>query len=285
MDLRPLGNTNLRVSPLGLGTVKLGRNRAVKYPKPFDLPSDDDARALLRLAADLGINLLDTAPAYGTSEARLGSLLADFPNHFLLSTKVGEEFENNPHSPQGPRSRFDFSPTHTRESIDRSLTRLRRDTLDIVLVHSDGKADDIPALEALHALADLKREGKARAIGFSPKTIAGARAALPLADVLMLTLNPAEPKMLPVVHEAHALGVGVLIKKALASGHLPRRLNGWPRTSGAGSEQSTTDTRDPIELALRFLLTTPGVSSIVVGTINPDHLRQNVAAVERVLGM
>ncbi|VAX40668.1 Oxidoreductase, aldo/keto reductase family, partial [hydrothermal vent metagenome] len=103
MKLRPLGSTGLLVSPLSLGTVKLGRNQAVKYPQPFDLPSDEDARALLCLAADLGINLLDTAPAYGSSEERLGEILADLPGHFLISTKVGEEFDD---SPQGPRSRY-----------------------------------------------------------------------------------------------------------------------------------------------------------------------------------
>ena len=68
MELRPLGATGLQVSPLGLGTVKFGRNQGVKYPQAFNLPSDREALALLELAWDLGINLLDTAPAYGESE-------------------------------------------------------------------------------------------------------------------------------------------------------------------------------------------------------------------------
>ena len=257
MDLRPLGSTDLPVSPLGLGTVKLGRNQAVKYPEPFDLPSDADARTLLDTAAELGINLLDTAPAYGSAEARLGGLLAGQRDRWVLSTKVGEEFEDG-------RSRFDFSPEHTLASIDRSLARLRTDRLDIVLVHSDG--NDLAALDrgVMDALARAKDKGKARAIGFSPKTDEGARAAMPLSDVLMLTLNPAEPEMLPIVREARAAGVGVLIKKGLSSGHLPTGEN-------------------PVETALRSLLTEPGVSSVVVGTINPVHLRHNAAAAERAL--
>ena len=69
---RPLGSTGLRVSPLGLGTVKLGRDQGVKYPNGFTIPDDAAARALLDQARALGINLIDTAPAYGVSEQRLG---------------------------------------------------------------------------------------------------------------------------------------------------------------------------------------------------------------------
>lgn len=271
MDLRPLGATDLLVSPLGLGTVKLGRNRAVNYPQAFDLPSDADARVLLDLAADLGINLLDTAPAYGSSEQRLGTLLTGQRERWVLSTKVGEEF-----SPETGESRFDFSAAHTVRSVDRSLARLATDHLDIVLVHSDG--NDLDILRRAHtmdALARCRAQGKTRAVGFSPKTAEGARAALPLCDVLMLTLNPAAPEMLPVVREAHAAGVGVLIKKGLQSGRLP------PVAARAGADRNTT--ADPVEVCLRYLLREPGVSSVVVGTLNPAHLRQNVEAAGRVL--
>ena len=72
---RPLGSTGLSVSPLGLGTVKLGRDQGVKYPNGFTIPDDQQALQLLGLARELGINLLDTAPAYGSSEQRLGPLL------------------------------------------------------------------------------------------------------------------------------------------------------------------------------------------------------------------
>ncbi len=92
MELRPLGATSLSVSPLGLGTVKFGRNVGVKYPQPFDLPSDQEALTLLATAWDLGINLLDTAPAYGVSEERLGRLLQHCRRDWVIVTKVGEEF-------------------------------------------------------------------------------------------------------------------------------------------------------------------------------------------------
>src|SRR5690606_24883839 len=81
---RPLGSTGLTVSPLGLGTVKIGRNQGVKYPSGFELPTDQQVRGLLAQARDLGINLLDTAPAYGLSEQRLGPLLQGQRQEWVL---------------------------------------------------------------------------------------------------------------------------------------------------------------------------------------------------------
>ena len=72
---RPLPGTDMMISPIGLGTVKLGRDQGVKYPDSFTIPDDKAAADLLALSHDLGINLLDTAPAYGRSEERLGPLL------------------------------------------------------------------------------------------------------------------------------------------------------------------------------------------------------------------
>ncbi|MFU8797936.1 MAG: aldo/keto reductase, partial [Gammaproteobacteria bacterium] len=69
-----LGSTDLLISPLGLGTVKFGRNQQVKYPQPFEIPDDKVIVGLLNCARDLNINLIDTAPAYGESETRLGAL-------------------------------------------------------------------------------------------------------------------------------------------------------------------------------------------------------------------
>ena len=77
---RAFGETGLNVSPLGLGTVKLGRNIGVKYPKKFVIPNNKEAIDLIYKAKDLGINLIDTAPSYGNSEERLGELLKDTRN-------------------------------------------------------------------------------------------------------------------------------------------------------------------------------------------------------------
>ncbi|MFK0086211.1 aldo/keto reductase [Pseudomonas sp. NPDC090755] len=258
---RPLGSTGLRVSPLGLGTVKLGRDQGVKYPNGFTIPDDDQARELLAQARELGINLIDTAPAYGRSEERLGPLLRGQREDWVIVSKVGEEFDNG-------QSHFDFSAAHTRFSIERSLKRLETEHIDLVLVHSDG--NDLHILEheeVYQTLEALKREGKIGGFGLSGKTVAGGLKALERGDCAMVTYNLNEQAERPVLDYAAEHGKAILVKKALASGHA-----------------CLNPDVDPVRASFELLFAHPGVSSAIVGTINPVHLAQNVATVAAVLG-
>lgn len=253
--LRPLGNTGLQVSALGLGTVKLGRTEGLRYPGTFALPDDRSAARLLARARDLGINLLDTAPAYGASEERLGRLLSGERRHWLICTKAGEAFEDG-------ASRFDFSPESVRASAQRSLRRLNTDVLDILLVHSDGNdMNIIDRLGTLDALADLKREGLVRATGISVKTVSGGLKAAQLCDVVMLTYNLAQRESGPVLEACARGSTGALVKKPLASGHLP-----------AGREALF------VRQSFAEVLGQPGANSAVTGTLSLEHLEANVLA-------
>lgn len=250
---RPLGRTGLTASLLGLGTVKFGRRTGVRYPRPFDLPDDAAAAALLDRARELGVDLLDTAPAYGESEERLGRVLHGRREDFLLVTKCGERFD-------GRCSHFDFSAAHTTASVHASLRRLRTDRLDCVLLHSNG--DDAALLAdgaALDALDRLKRAGALRSYGISTKSVAGSRAALGRVDLLMITLAPDDADDRALARDAAEQGCGILVKKALHSGHA----------------------EDPAA-ALRAVAACDGVGSIVVGTIDPAHLAANAAALAAV---
>lgn len=267
MELRPLGSTGLVVSALGLGTVKLGRDQGVKYPGGTRIPSDDQARALINAAADLGITLIDTAPAYGTSESRLGFLLAGQRERWTIVTKVGEEFENGV-------SRFDFSAPAVRASVERSLTRLRTDRVECVLIHSDGLVENSPEFDqTIDELERLRSRGIIRSFGASTKTVPGGLRALDRCDAVMVTLNPGAKDDLAVIAEAKKRNKGVLIKKALASGHAA----GWNASAGPAAQTS-----DPVAAALRFAIGTPGVSGVIVGTTSPSHLAANCRAVEGV---
>ena len=253
MQLRPLGSTGIEVSPLGLGTVKIGRNEQVKYPQGFDIPGDADVSELLALAWELGINFIDTAPAYGSSEQRLGQLLPH-ADDWVIMTKVGEIFEDG-------KSRFDFSAKHTRQSIESSLKKLKRDMIDVVLVHSDGNDMGIINNEAvLETLDKIKQEGLIRAYGMSTKTIEGGCWIVENTDVVMATYNLETDAELPIIQLAHELNKGVVVKKGLQSGHT-----------------------DSVEDAFKHVLIQPGVSSMIVGTINQNHLRTNAEICNRVL--
>lgn len=252
---RMLGSTGLEVSVLSLGTVKLGRTEGVRYPTRFELPSDGEFQGLLGLASDWGLNLLDTAPAYGVSEVRLGQLLKGQRERWLLCSKAGEAFERG-------QSSYDFRPEAIRASVERSLSRLGTDRLDILLIHSDGQ--DVKRIVedgALETLMRLKEEGKTRAIGISSKTVEGGLLGLEHGDCVMVTLNLEYLDELPVITRAAALQKGVLIKKAFGYGHA-----------------CVSDRVDPVRASLKLCLGQPGVSSVVVGTINPVHLRENMQA-------
>jgi aryl-alcohol dehydrogenase-like predicted oxidoreductase len=260
IDKIVLGSTGIEVSRIGLGTVKFGRNQAVHYPEEFELPTDQAILTLLGRAHELGITLLDTAPAYGISEERLGKLLKGQRDRWIISTKVGEAFVDG-------ASVYDFSRDATRKSVERSLKRLGTEQLDIVLVHSNG--DDkkiIEQDEVLAVLAELKSEGLIRAFGMSTKTVVGGLLAVEQSDVVMVMHNPAYTSEQSVIAYAHELNKGVFIKKALASGHL----------------QKIADT-DPVETAMQFIFKGPGISSVILGTLNPEHLTENVKCAERAI--
>ena len=252
VKLRPLGSTGIDVSPLGLGTVKIGRNEQVKYPQGFDIPGDAEVSELLNLAWELGINFIDTAPAYGSSEQRLGQLLPHRAD-WVIMTKVGEIFEHG-------QSHYDFSAQHTRKSVEKSLKTLKREMIDIVLVHSDG--NDMAIINdgaALDELDRMKQQGLIRAYGMSTKTVEGGLWTVENSDVVMATYNLETDTELPVIERAHQLNKGVVIKKGLQSGHA-----------------------DSVEDAFRHVLSLAGVSSMIVGTIDTGHLRANVDICERV---
>lgn len=253
---RMLGSTRIAVSVVGLGTVKFGRNQGVKYPTAFDLPSDTEIVDLLKYVKQLGINFLDTAPAYGQSEERLGQCLKKVGNRsdWVIASKFGENFVNG-------ASSFDFSREAALRSVDESLRRLQTDYLDLMLVHSNG--DDVEIInqyKVFDTLAELKKSGKIRSFGMSTKTVAGGLLTVEQSDVVMVTYNPVETGEQAVIAHAHKLGKGVLIKKALASGH----INKLSRTG------------NPVEKSIRFILAEPGISSIIIGTLNARHLEEVV---------
>ncbi len=245
MDQVTLGKTKLRISRLGYGAFKIGRNQGVKYPDSYELPDEQQVDELLRAIYLMGINYFDTAPAYGTSEELLGKTLPSLGDDVVVSTKVGEEFIRG-------ESVYKFDRDSVRRSVERSLRHLGRDTLDLVLIHSSH--DDLRVLretEVVATLHALKDEGIIRHVGFSGYTAEAYRSALEWAEVVMVEYNPMNAALAPVIDQARERGAGVIIKKGFASGHA-----------------------NPAE-AIPAILSTPGVSSLLVTSLNEKHMRAN----------
>ena len=255
MDNRPLGSTQIECSRLGWGALKIGRNQAVKFPNGFDLPSEEDAVEIVHGMLDLGINFIDTAPSYGLSEERLGKALEDRRDQVIISTKVGEVFQDGV-------STYDFSSTAAVKSLQESLRRLRTDHVDVLWIHSDGNDQAIlEDAQYIETIESFKDAGMARAIGFSGKTIDGNRAAMSWADALMIEYHLEDQSQEAVIADAATRGLGIVIKKALRSGHLP------------GDD------------ALKFLYQTSpvadAITSVVIGSLSPTRMHANMAQLSR----
>jgi len=253
MDKKELGSTGIMISPLGLGTVKFGRNEGVKYPEGFEIPGEAALADLLSLAKDLGINMLDTAPAYGSSEKRLGRLLTGQRKDWIIVGKAGEDFVDGD-------SIYTFTPEHFEMSLERSLKRLNTDYLDILMVHSDGRDVENLSDALVEKMQDFKKRGLVRAIGASTKTAAGGIRALETMDAIMAMYTENHGQEKPALDYAAEQNKGVILKKILSSGH-----------------------NTNIQKAFKFAFSHPATTAAIVGTINPEHLRQNVQALHEFL--
>lgn len=261
MAQRALGNTGLSAFALGLGTVKIGRNRDVKYPDRFELPTDREVETLLGAALECGVQLMDTAPAYGQSEVRLGPFVRAHRDRIVLCSKAGEDWD-------ATGSHHDFSAAAFELSVRRSLRRLQTDHLDLLLIHSDGRDLEIlDHTDALEGLRRIKAQGLARAVGLSAKSEEGIRRAAAELDVVMAPFGLADPQFGTALAEARSIGCATLAIKVLGQGHT---------LAGAASE-------DPVQSALEFVLQAPGIDLALVGTANPAHLRDAAARTRQIL--
>ena len=149
MHYRRLGNSNLKVSVLCLGTLMFG-----------DRTDDVEAQRIVANAREHGINFIDTADAYhnGGSERMVGRCLSGDRNHWVLATKVGRNMGNLPN--QGGYSR-----SWVFQAVEDSLTRLGVDYIDIYYLHRDFEGTNLE--EVVRALGDLIRAGKIRYFGLS----------------------------------------------------------------------------------------------------------------------
>jgi aryl-alcohol dehydrogenase-like predicted oxidoreductase len=250
MTPRRLGQRDLLLSPIGFGAFKIGRNEGTKYAQPYELPSDEEAERLIRRVIALGVTLIDTAPAYGVSEARVGAALArdGLRDRVAIATKVGERFEDG-------RSQYDFSNEAIERSIAASLRALRTDRIDCLIVHAPREdAAVLRTTGVTNALRDLRERGVIRTMGFSGYTHEAFRLAIAEGyDALMVEYHPLDTSHRPTLEQAAAAGVGVLIKKALASGRIPAAE------------------------AIPFVLAAPAVTSVVIGSLNADNIATAIA--------
>jgi aryl-alcohol dehydrogenase-like predicted oxidoreductase len=303
MDYRQLGRSGLRVSCLTLGTMTFGGRGQFRAVGETDV---EGARRQIDMAREAGVNLIDTADVYsgGAAEEIIGEALEGRRDQFLLATKA--------RFPMGPGSNdAGLSAHHLIEACEASLRRLRTDHIDLYQVHEwDGQT---PLEETLGALEHLVRSGKVRYVGCSNfagwqvmKALGIARATgLPafVSQQVYLSLQERSAEY-EIVPSALDQGLGLLIWSPLAGGLLSGKYRrGEPPPEGSRhasewdeppvyDEDKLYDTVDalvqvaadhdvsPARVALAWLLTRPGITTVIVGARTDEQLADNLAAAE-----
>ena len=270
MERRRLGQTDMVVSVLGFGGSEIGYERA-------------SARTVARLlgsALDAGLNVIDTAECYEQSEALIGDAIGSRRGECYLLTKCGH--------PRG-FGRGDWRPASLLSSIERSLTRLRTDRLDLIQLHSCSLAD-LRRGDAIDALERARGRGWTRYIGYSGDGEA-ARYAVECGrfDTLQTSVSVADQEALELTLPlAASRGMGVIAKRPLANVAWryarkpaePYYQAYWSRLRALDYPFLRDTSDEAVATALRFTLAAPGVHTAIVGSKRPERWPQNARLLE-----
>ncbi|MBI5631015.1 MAG: aldo/keto reductase [Elusimicrobia bacterium] len=298
MKLNSLGRSAVKVSALALGTMNFGADW-----HGVGALDEREARNLLDMALDFGVNLIDTADIYGrgASESTLGRILGPRRSRVLLATKVlGEMRPGDPSSGGLSRRRI-------LEALEESLARLRTDYVDLYMPHAWDL--EVPIEESLEAFEILRRQGKVRVLGcsnFSGPQL--GRCLAPAAErgwarfefdqvQYSLASRFIEEDLLPACLENE---VGILAWSPLGGGLLSGKYHGGPRPEGRRRDPDAAfprlaegrleglvavlkqvarlETLTPAQAALGWLMSRPGVASAVVGARTSKQLKENLQA-------
>jgi pyridoxine 4-dehydrogenase len=243
----------LTVNRLGFGAMRLPGVRG--EPRPAV------ARELLREAVRLGVDLIDTAHAYGRSEEMIADALHPYPDGLVIATKGGLRRGGLP----------DGRPERLRADCETSLRRLRLETIDLWQLHEPDP--EIPFEEQLGAIRELRDEGKIRFVGLSNVSLDELRRAAQLIEIATVQnrFNLAEQGDDDVLRACEAAGIGFIPFAPIAMGDL---LGSSPALAGVAARHGATEA----QIALAWLLDRSPVVLPIPGTGSLEHLRDNVDA-------
>ncbi|GIH59337.1 aldo/keto reductase [Microbispora siamensis] len=291
MQYRTLGRTGIKVSPYALG--------ALMFATSVGNPDPGDSARIIHRALDAGINLIDTADAYGDSEEVVGKAIEGRRDSVVLATKVSRPMGDDPNQ-QGASRRWIMT------AVENSLRRLRTDHIDLYQIQRPDPTTDVE--ETLSALSDLIHSGKVRAIGTSTMPASDIVEAQWAAERRGLerfhTEQPPyslldrgiEREVLPV---AQRYRVGTLVWGPLGQGLLTGRVRKGQqnelRRAGFFTHLNDEHRLDAVErfislareaglplthLAMAFAIAHPVVTSAIVGPRTMSHLDDLLAGVD-----
>ena len=275
---RTLGRTGYEATVLGFGAMEIRGTVHHHNGRPIET---DQARDILHQLLDEGINYVDTSIDYGDSEDFIGEFIGARRDEFFLASKcgcwVGEPPAGTPPNKRPPHV---FSRANITAGVEQSLRRLRTDHLDLIQFHQSPSLSELAAEDAVGLLREFQEAGKVRFIGSSsilPNIV--DHIDLGVFDVLQIPYSALEREHEEVITAAHAAGMGVVIRGGVARGEMGKAAL-WNRYEEANLDE-LADGATRAEFMLRFTISHPGMTTTIVGTMNPDHLRQNIASVRK----
>ncbi|HMJ08927.1 MAG TPA: aldo/keto reductase [Pyrinomonadaceae bacterium] len=272
MEKRKFGGTDMEFSVLGFGGAEIGYNAG---------QTQHDVDRLLNSAIDAGLNVIDTAAAYKTSESMIGEAVGKRRNEYYLLTKCGA------------RDAFalaDWSTKGILETIESSLRKLKTDHLDVAQLHSCD-SETLKRGDAIDGLQRARDKGYTRFIGYSGDNEDAATAiALDVFDSFQTSVSIADQSPITGnIPAAAAKGIGIIAKRPIANAvwrNSERPSDSyhqeyWDRIQKLDFPFVNDSLNESIAIALRFTLSIPGVSTAIVGTTKPDRWQQNADYVGR----
>lgn len=280
LELRRLGHNGPEVSVLGFGAMEL-RGTPHRNPRPLD---EDVAGAVLNTVLDEGITFIDTSVDYALSEERIGRHIGARRDEYVLASKAGCPLDFAPDATPGRPLPHDYSPANIRAGVEQSLWRLRTDHLDLVQLHISPSLEVLRRDDVVETLRALREEGKILAFGVS-STLPAIDDHLEIDDfsAFQVPYSALERELESRIELAGVRGFGIIVRGGVAQGGRREKTtaDGRPVTWADTGLDGLLDGDTRHGFLLRFAISTPGVTTVIVGTADPDHVRANAVAARR----
>lgn len=283
LTTRTLGRTGVEVTTLGFGAMELRG-----APRGREI-SDADVGKLLNTVLDSGITFVDTSIDYGASEERIGKHISNRRNEYFLASKCGCLVGWEPSATEDRGGPHVYDRANITAGVEQSLRRLNTDHLDLLQVHMTPSKQVLEENDTIQVMKDLQKEGKIRFLGMSG-TLPNIsdHIAMGVFDTFQIPYSCSQREHEDIISQASAAGAGIIIRGGAARG-APSSDNERAHTRNpelkSVYEQAGLDDLlngdSPMEFVMRFTATHPGMTTNIVGTMNPDHLKANIAAMAK----
>jgi aryl-alcohol dehydrogenase-like predicted oxidoreductase len=280
---RPLGRTGVEVTTLGFGAMEL---RGV--PRGREV-SDADIGKLLNTVLDSGITFIDTSIDYGASEERIGKHISHRRKEYFLASKCGCLVGWEPNAGEDRGGPHVYDRANITAGVEQSLRRLNTDHLDLLQIHMTPSKKVLEENDTIQVMKDLQKEGKIRVLGMSG-TLPNItdHIAMGVFDTFQIPYSCSQREHEDAISQASGAGAGIIIRGGAARGapstDNERAHSRNPELKSVFEQAGLDDLLNgdtAMEFVMRFTATHPGMTTNIVGTMNPEHLKANIASMAK----